>query len=150
MATIEEQIRKAMEEGKFDDLSGRGKPLQLDENPYEDPDWRLANHILQTGGFKPPWLESRREIEGELEAARLNLLRASSWRRSALAGNQSPVFVEAEWARAQSMFREKISVLNKRIFDYNLQAPSDHFQILTINIDRELERSTTLPVSDTL
>lgn len=150
MASIEEQIRKAMEEGKFDDLPGRGKPMQLEENPYEDPDWRLANHILQTGGFSPPWLESRREIEGELEAAHANLLRAWSWRKSALAGNQSPVYVEAEWARAQALFREKVSALNKRIFDYNLQAPSDRFQILTVNIDRELERLTTSPVSDTL
>jgi DnaJ family protein C protein 28 len=150
MASTEEQIRKAMEEGKFDDLPGQGKPMRLEENPYEDPDWRLANHILQTGGFSPPWLESRREIEGELEAARSNLIRAWNWRNSALAGNQSPVYVEAEWARAQTSFREKMSVLNKRIFDYNLQAPSDRFQILAVKIDLELERLTSLSVSDTL
>jgi DnaJ family protein C protein 28 len=150
MASSEEQIRKAMEEGKFDDLPGRGKPLRLEENPYEDPDWRLANHILQTGGFGPPWLEIRREIEGELEAVRANLSRAWSWRKSALAGNQSPVYVEAEWARAQTLYREKITVVNKRIFDYNLQVPSDRFQLLAVNIDLELERLTSLSDSDTL
>jgi DnaJ family protein C protein 28 len=150
MASIEEHIRKAMEEGKFDNLPGKGKPLQLEENPNEDPEWRLANHVLQTAGFISPWLEDLNAIEREVEAARAGLQRAWDWRKSALAGNQSPVYVEAEWARAQDSFREKIIALNKRILDYNLQAPSDRFQILVINVERELERLTTSSVSDTL
>ena len=37
---IEEQLRKAREEGKFDHLRGHGQPLRLDENPFEDPTWQ--------------------------------------------------------------------------------------------------------------
>jgi DnaJ homolog subfamily C member 28 len=150
MPSIEEHIQKAIEEGKFDNLPGKGKPLHLEENPHEDPEWRLANHLLHTAGFNPPWIENLREIENEAEAARAGLSRAWNWRKLALAGNQSPVYVEAEWAKAQGSFREKIITLNKRIFDYNLQTPSDRFQIPALNIDRELERLTTSPLSDTL
>ena len=42
---IEEQLRKAREEGKFDNLRGHGQPLDLSENPFEDPTWRLANDM---------------------------------------------------------------------------------------------------------
>ena len=36
------KIREAMEEGAFDHLDGAGKPLDLSENPFEDPSDRLA------------------------------------------------------------------------------------------------------------
>jgi len=55
----EEQIRRAIEEGKFDNLPGKGKPLNLEQNPFEDPEWRLANHVLITSGFSLPWIEKR-------------------------------------------------------------------------------------------
>jgi len=37
---IDEIIRRAIEEGQFDDLPGKGKPLRLDEDPNSDPAWR--------------------------------------------------------------------------------------------------------------
>ena len=50
--SADEAIRKAMEEGKFDNLPGKGKPLKLDEDPFEDPEWRLANKMLKEGGYQ--------------------------------------------------------------------------------------------------
>ena len=70
MPNAEEQIRRAIEEGKFDNLPGKGKPLHLDQNPFEDPDWRLANHVLKTSGFSLPWIEKRNEIEALIQTAR--------------------------------------------------------------------------------
>jgi hypothetical protein len=35
---VENRIREAMEEGKFDDLPGIGKPIPDIDEPY-DPDW---------------------------------------------------------------------------------------------------------------
>ena len=55
--SIEEIIRQAMQEGKFDDLPGKGKPLNLDQNPHQDPDWRVAHHLLKSAGFSLPWIE---------------------------------------------------------------------------------------------
>ncbi len=36
---IDEIIRQAMREGAFDNLPGKGKPLELIENPYLDREW---------------------------------------------------------------------------------------------------------------
>ncbi len=79
MNSIEEQIREAIAAGKFSNLRGKGKPLPLEEDPYEDPDWRLAYHLLHENGYSLPWIETRREIEAELDACRQALRKA--WQR---------------------------------------------------------------------
>jgi len=33
----ERKIREAMDEGAFDNLPHRGKPIPVDTNPFEDP-----------------------------------------------------------------------------------------------------------------
>ena len=53
---IEQIIERARAEGKFDNLEGRGRPLRLEENPYEDPNWRVAYRVLKNAGFRPDWL----------------------------------------------------------------------------------------------
>jgi len=139
MDSSEDQIRKAMEAGQFDDLPGKGKPLNLDTNPFEDQSWRMANQVLRNAGFTLPWIEARQEIERELEAARLSLRRAWEWRQ-ANTGKQQPALIQAEWARAEEAFRQQISVLNKRILSYNLQVPRDQFQLLALDAGREIDR----------
>lgn len=145
MPNIEEHIRKAIEDGKFDDLPGRGKPLRLDENPLEDEDWRLAFHILREGGFSLPWIEAIREIEGEIEQARAALHRTWEWRTVALSQNQPYERVQVEWQRAVDIFNEKITQLNKRIRDYNLQAPAGRFQRPVLDLEREIKTLTANP-----
>lgn len=137
-SSAEEAIRKAMEEGHFDNLPGKGKPLKLDENPFEDPEWRLANKILRDGGFTLPWIEVRREIDLALQGAREALGRSWAWRQSALAQNQPPDFVDAEWRRSVETFREAAAALNRRIRSYNLQVPSARFQLPLVNAEREI------------
>ncbi len=137
---IDEQIRRAMEEGHFNDLPGQGKPLNLDENPLEDPEWRVANHLLKSNGFSPPWLETRKEIQAALEAAREDLRRAHRDRQTALVLKRPPAQVEAGWQRARAAFAGRLEELNRRIFSYNLEAPSLQFQMLALNPERELER----------
>jgi hypothetical protein len=64
---IEEQIRKAMAEGEFENLSGKGKPLDL-ENYFKTPEsLRLAYSILKSGQFVPQEVALLKEIE-ELES----------------------------------------------------------------------------------
>jgi len=123
MAKGEEQIRKAMEEGQFDDLPGKGKPLKLDENPFEAEEWRLAGKILRDGGFTLPWIERRKEIEAELEAA-----------RAALRGAR-----QEDWQAAVGAFRKRISALNKQIRTYNLEVPASRFQMRVVSVEKEIE-----------
>ncbi len=64
---VEEQLRQAREDGKFDNLRGHGQPLRLDENPFEDPAWQMANDLLKKNGFRPEWLEEDIALRGELD-----------------------------------------------------------------------------------
>jgi DnaJ family protein C protein 28 len=138
MSDIDEAIKKAMQEGQFDDLLGKGKPLNLDENPFADPDWELAHHVLKSGGFTLPWIETRQQIEEEVEAARAALKRGWEWRQSAAASKEFSPQMEQQWQQRLSAFREKIISLNKRIRDYNLEAPSDRFHLLVLNAEKEI------------
>ena len=62
----ERKIREAMAEGEFDHLDGTGEPLDLNENPFQDPSLRMAHHILKNNGFAPAWIEESREIDAEI------------------------------------------------------------------------------------
>jgi hypothetical protein len=58
----EKKIREAMDNGDFDDLPGKGKPLQLEDDRHIPQDIRLAHKILKNADCLPPELELRREI----------------------------------------------------------------------------------------
>lgn len=138
--SIEEIIRRAIEEGEFDDLPGKGKPLQIEQNPHQDPDWRAAHHILKSSGFTLPWIESLREIETNLQQARERLSRAWSWRQDQQDKKFQTEFVKSEWMKARENFQEKIASINNQIRAYNLEVPNDHFQLLLVNADQEIEK----------
>lgn len=151
VSNIEEHIRRAMEEGKFDNLPGKGKPLRLDYNPHADPDWRLAHHILRENGFTLPWIESLREIEIQVEQARTALLRAWSRRQAAVTDAETPAAqVESEWRRAVDLFHRRVEGINKLIASYNLEVPLDRFQKQRLDAQREITRLTAPDRSDKL
>ena len=59
----ERKIQDAIEEGLFDNLPGRGQPLDLSVNPFEPPGMRAVNRILKQNRVLPPWLLLEQEIE---------------------------------------------------------------------------------------
>ncbi|HBX68593.1 MAG TPA: hypothetical protein DEH25_04215 [Chloroflexi bacterium] len=140
--SLDEQIRQAIQRGEFDNLPGKGQPLKLDENPHEDPGWRLAYHMLKENGYTLPWIETRRSIELEYEKAIQVLQRSWNWRKDA-AGRRGLVHAEREWQQAMQTFREQITKLNKRIRDYNLEIPSSQFQRRSVNTEQEILKITT-------
>ena len=140
MPDIEEHIRKALEEGKFADLPGKGKPLRLEDDPHADPEWRLAYHVLKESGFSLPWIEKRQEIEAEIAEARQALQRAWDYRAACLAENQPYAQVEAGWQQALGAFREKAEKINQRIGDYNLGTPNERFQRGKLKVEQEVDR----------
>ena len=60
---VEERIRRAFERGEFDDLSGAGEPLTLQEDNNIPEELRLAYKILKNAECLPPEIELRKEIE---------------------------------------------------------------------------------------
>ena len=60
---IDEQVRRAIEAGEFDNLPGKGKPIDL-RAYFETPeDLRLAYSILKSNNFVPEEVELLKEIE---------------------------------------------------------------------------------------
>ncbi|MGB9301178.1 MAG: DUF1992 domain-containing protein [Anaerolineae bacterium] len=53
---VEGKIREARDKGLFDDLAGKGRPLNLSTNPSVKPEWETAYRILKTSGFAPEWI----------------------------------------------------------------------------------------------
>lgn len=63
---IEKQIQKAISEGKFDNLEGKGKPINLDAYFAAPEDVRLGYSVLKANKFVPEEVDRLREI-GELK-----------------------------------------------------------------------------------
>lgn len=64
---FEEQIRRAQEEGAFDNLEGAGKPLPDLQEGY-DPDWWAKKLVRREKvSVVPPALDLLRKVEMELE-----------------------------------------------------------------------------------
>jgi hypothetical protein len=60
---IDDQIKKAIAEGEFVNLPGRGKPVDL-RSYFETPeDLRMCYSILKQGNFVPEEVALLREIE---------------------------------------------------------------------------------------
>lgn len=136
---IEEIIPAAMQQGAFDNLPGKGRPLELDENPYLDNEWQLAYHLLKENGYAPGFIEKRQAIEKELAEARAALARTWAWRAQALKEGEEPDWVEAEWGRARRSFEKQLAETNKKIRDYNLEIPSEAFYRQPLDAKRELK-----------
>jgi hypothetical protein len=58
----EERIQEAQREGLFDNLPGKGKPLNLDEDNAVPEDLRLSFKILKNANCLPIEMELRKEI----------------------------------------------------------------------------------------
>jgi Domain of unknown function (DUF1992) len=94
------KIREAMDEGAFEHLDGAGEPLDLSENPFEDPAQHMAHRILRNNGFAPAWIEEGREIEAEIR------------------------YLKAHFDRFDGAERlRRVDSLNRRISAYNLKTP---------------------------
>lgn len=92
-----------MEEGAFDHLECAGKPLDLSENPFEDPSDRMAHRLLRNNGFSPEWIEEAKEIEAESRRLR------------------------AQGESGKSDLLGRVAALNRRIAAFNLKAPAARF-----------------------
>ena len=60
---VEEKIREAIEAGEFDNLPGRGKPIDLDAYFSTPEDVRLAYSVLKGSNCLPPEVELMAEIQ---------------------------------------------------------------------------------------
>lgn len=60
---VEQKIQEAMADGEFDNLAGKGKPLDLSDYFATPEDKRLGYSILKSAGFIPEQAQRLKEIE---------------------------------------------------------------------------------------
>jgi DnaJ family protein C protein 28 len=123
---VEQRIQEAREEGKFDNLSGTGKPLRLEENIWAG-DKAMAYHLLKSNDVAPQELERGREIDRELARAEepIRLLRH---RRGTLAARRQLSISDHRAyntlrASTERRYAEALRELNSRILSLNIIAP---------------------------
>jgi DnaJ family protein C protein 28 len=146
---VERKIKEAQKQGLFDDLPGKGKPLDLSENPFLDPSWRTAYKLLQDHGFAPEWIELDKEIRIELERLRQRLAESKRWYDEAIAAlegktghraEEERAWVEVYWERKLNSLPPRIDELNEKIELFNLKVPIANLQRRRVSIEVELQR----------
>jgi hypothetical protein len=58
----EQRILEAQRNGAFDDLPGKGKPLELDDLSWVPDDLRIGYHVLKNANVLPPEAELLKDI----------------------------------------------------------------------------------------
>ncbi|KAJ3281425.1 hypothetical protein HK104_011477 [Borealophlyctis nickersoniae] len=74
---VEERIAMARREGQFDDLPGRGKPIDMESddrrNPFITPTEFFMHRMVKAQGYVPPWIELGNDIEDDTKRLRKEL-----------------------------------------------------------------------------
>jgi hypothetical protein len=133
---VEEQIAKI----DWSTVAGKGKPLNLERNPYMNESDELTHGLLRNAGFTLPWIEDGKKIDADVAAARARLARAHASYLEArdaeiCAGHQ---WIEGAWLAAVRDFRQQAERINREIRDFNLKAPNMHLHKFVLRIDEEL------------
>jgi DnaJ homolog subfamily C member 28 len=128
---IEDVIRRAMDNGEFDNLPGKGKPLDLSNDSVLDPMNAIVHRILKKNGVSHPLLEARKAFRSEADRSRDEL--KGAWRRFCSGGSPD------DWTIAVRKFQEQVHSINRQIRIFNLKAPSPALHGLLIDAGEEIK-----------
>lgn len=111
---VEQRIWHSMEEGQFENLPGKGKPLKLDTNPHADPAEDTLYRILSKNGCAPEWVELNKEIR----------FRISEWRKSLKKASANKCSEDQSmWVGSSQALKSQLKEINDKVFRYNLIVP---------------------------
>jgi DnaJ family protein C protein 28 len=139
---IDDLIEEGRKKGVFDNLPGKGKPLQLDENPY-GRETEVAHNLLKKNDLKPAWITNRIALLAQIEALRNEMQNA--WMRHDRAYQHAPAeghrgALRISWDDVCQGWEAQIRDLNKHIDDFNLKRPSDNLELFKLDFEKELAR----------
>jgi hypothetical protein len=132
----ERQIKEAMDNGEFDDLPGKGQPLNLDEDMSIPIHQRMVARVLKNARALPEWLQAEKDIARETEAAQTlrergvaNFQRAKTDERRGRIG-----------ARLRTEYKDRMDLVNTLILKYNQFAPQGYCRVFApFAIAREMQ-----------
>ncbi|RVW47948.1 hypothetical protein VitviT2T_012645 [Vitis vinifera] len=126
----EQRIWQSMKEGQFENLPGKGKPLDLSDNPHADPAEDTLYRILSKNGCAPEWVELNKEIRTQVNGWRSALKKA--WANRC---NQS----DSQWIESCKALKLQMSDINNKVFRYNLIVPFGR-QMFGLKWEKEVAR----------
>ena len=120
-SVIDQIIRDSMAQGRFKNLPGEGKPLNLEEDQYTPPHLRLAHKILSDNDMVPEWIAEGKDLDTTRKVLLSAIQKAA---KHYLSSYEDAVKVEARWQAAIQSFTAGVKRLNSSILGYNLKIPN--------------------------
>ncbi|MEE6467980.1 hypothetical protein FKM82_008126 [Ascaphus truei] len=134
---VEDLIQESMAKGDFDNLSGKGKPLEkFSYCPHVDPMTHNLNRILIDNGYQPEWINLQKEIRHTIDKLRKEVLSS----RKKL-GEPMTHTKNQQWGEICEQLKADITKLNKRINNFNLVVPLLNRQMVHFNVAKEIVRA---------
>jgi DnaJ family protein C protein 28 len=143
---VEEQIRKAKERGEFDNLEGKGKPIDLSENPFEPVELRMAFKILKDNDCAPFWIELGKEIDAQIEKFWKEVEHFKRYTEMVVSDqNSSASLKRFNKKKASFYFEQRLQMekIVKKIVDYNLHCPTFRLGRPNLDVDDEMLKVIT-------
>ncbi|XWS55919.1 hypothetical protein CRYUN_Cryun09bG0041400 [Craigia yunnanensis] len=127
---VEQRIWHSMEEGQFENLPRKGKPLDLNTNPHADPAEDILYRILSKNGRAPEWVELNKEIRSKVSDWRIALKKA--W-TSKCNGHHE------KWVECCEALKMQLREISDKVFRYNLIVPFGS-QMFGLKWEKEVAR----------
>ncbi|KAI7752855.1 hypothetical protein M8C21_002785 [Ambrosia artemisiifolia] len=105
---VEQRIWHSMEEGHFENLPGKGKPLNLNTNPHADPAEDTLYRILSRNKCAPEWVELNKGIRSDVAEWRLILKKAWAHKES---GDMT------KWNEYSDTLKDQLRSINNKVCD---------------------------------
>jgi len=138
---IEDLIQDGKEKGIFDNLPGKGRPLNLKRNLFE-AEKELAHTLLKENDLPPAWIGERNEILQKTAAMRQEIIRKWAWHEATFeAETENRGRLTISWDDCCQKWLGDIAELNKKITTYNLKRPSERLELYKLNLEDELKRA---------
>jgi enoyl-CoA hydratase/carnithine racemase len=109
-SAIDRAIRESMEKKEFENLSGYGKPLNLNDDSNVPEDKRMAFKILSDNDMVPQWIMAGKDLaaaEAEL-LRRIERMVKNQQKAEADAERVAPHLVETYRQNARALWKKKL------------------------------------------
>jgi DnaJ homolog subfamily C member 28 len=139
---IEDIIQEGQKDGIFDNLKGKGKPLNLNKSLFGQ-ELELAHGLMKESDLTPLWISNRITIKEKIETLRTEMKRVWNRHEREFRVIQDAVHrsrLTLSWDDAIQRWLNKVVEINKEIDSYNLKRPIDNLELIKLNLDKELER----------
>jgi hypothetical protein len=136
------KIRDAQDEGTFENLPGKGKPLHLETDLRVPPELRAAYRLMKEARILPDWIQLDKEIRQRQAQYQVRLEAFAAGREEDLAsvkGRDREAVLDGKRDRFVTLALEDLRAQNRMIERLNLMVPTPAQQRLRVNLRERLE-----------